>query len=154
MIIFANTKKTFVDADTLIMRVFLWHSFMIISGYNKIWNKGCIFWALALWVFMLENQTQAEKWRLFSKSLWFELCTLSALHSFEDNITSWMRFFEGNIFRSVPIENNKHNFLNESLSSFCKMISQHCKHPDNHIYRSLIQLLSCFKMYLQTTTLK
>ena len=91
-------KKTFVVADTLIMRVFLWHRFMIISGYNIIWNKGCIFWALALWVFMLKNQTQAEKWRLFSKSLWFELCTLfSALHSFEDTEVHecgfWRKYF-------------------------------------------------------------
>ena len=124
------------------MRVFLWHRFMIISGYNKIWNKGCVFWALTLWVFILKNQTQAEKWRLFSKSQWFELCTLFRLYIHLRTQNFMNAVFEGNIFRSVPIENNKHHFY-ESLSQFSKMICQHCKHRDNHMYTTLIQHLKC-----------
>ena len=129
------------------MRVFLWHRFMIISGYNKIWNKGCVFWAFTLWVFILKNQTQAEKWRLFSKSQWFW-----TLYTFRFYIhlrtQNFMNAVLKEIFFGLFRLRTTNIIFNESLSQFSKMICQHCKHRENHVFN----FDTTFK-YIQVVTL-
>ena len=85
--VWATTKNCFCVADILIMRVFLWHRFMIISGYSKYETKDVRF--QREWVFYSRIKPKRKNEGYL---VWYELCT-ACIH--ED--TSWMRFGE-NIF--------------------------------------------------------
>ena len=91
--VWATTKNCFCVADILIMRVFLWHRFMIISGYSKYETKDVRF--QREWVFYSRIKPKRKNEGYL---VWYELCT-ACIH--ED--TSWMRF--GKTF-SVSINNN------------------------------------------------